>query len=36
MLLATAGETTLDCIITLSKDADSPRQCVIELEMPEE
>ena len=36
MLLATAGETTLDCIITLSKDADSPRQCVIDLEVPDE
>jgi hypothetical protein len=33
MLLATADESTLDCVITLSKDQDNPRFCVIDLEL---
>jgi hypothetical protein len=32
MLLATAGKTSLDCTITLSKDDIAPRLCVIDIE----
>lgn len=33
MLLATAGQTRLDCSLMLLKDAEQPRMCSIELEV---